>query len=79
MTENEAINAIRLQGGIKITGRAKRVAEFFEGLDIAVKALEEVQEYRKIVTPQEIRDSMQETLSEIISIRKSLQGLTGRM
>lgn len=40
MTENEAINAIRLQGGIEITGSAKRVAEFFEGLDIAIQALE---------------------------------------
>lgn len=58
MTENEAINAIRLQGGIEITGRAKRVAEFFEGLDIAVKALEEVQEYRKLGTVEEIKSKL---------------------
>lgn len=59
MTENEAINAIRLQGGIEITGRAKRVAEFFEGLDIAVKALEEVREYRKLGTVEECREAVE--------------------
>ena len=45
MTENEAL---KLEGGLEITGRPIRVAQFFEGIDTAIKALEEVQQYRAI-------------------------------
>lgn len=48
MTEQEAIKALKLEGGIEITGRAKRCADFCMGLDIAIKALEEVQRYRSM-------------------------------
>lgn len=48
MTENEAIEALKLEGGLEITGRPIRVAQFFEGIDTAIKALEEVQQYRAI-------------------------------
>lgn len=48
MTENEAIEALKLEGGLKITGRPIRVAKFFEGIDVAIKALKEIQKYRKI-------------------------------
>ena len=48
MTENEAIEALKLEGGIEITGRPIRLAQFFEGIDSAIKALEEVQQYHKI-------------------------------
>ena len=53
MTENEAIEALKLEGGIEITGRPIRLAQFFEGIDSAIKALEEVQQYRKIGTVEE--------------------------
>lgn len=48
MTENEAIEELKLEGGLEITGRPIRVAKFFEGIDVAIKALEEIQKYRKI-------------------------------
>ena len=48
MTENEAIEALKLEGGIEITGRPIRLAQFFEGIDSAINALEEVQQYHKI-------------------------------
>lgn len=48
MTENEAIEALKLEGGLEITGRPIRAAQFFEGIDTAIKALEKVQQYRAI-------------------------------
>ena len=58
MTENEAIKALRLDGGIEIDGRPKRISEFFEGLGIAVSALKEIQQYREIGTVKECREAM---------------------
>ena len=58
MTENEAIEALKLEGGIEITGRPIRLAQFFEGIDSAIKALEEVQQYRQIGTVEEFRAAM---------------------
>lgn len=48
MTENEAIEALKLEGGLEITGRPIRVAQFFNGIEVAIKALEEVQQYRAL-------------------------------
>ena len=59
MTENEAIEALKLEGGLEITGRPIRVAKFFEGIDVAIKALEEVQKYRTIGTPEECRAAVE--------------------
>lgn len=59
MTENEAIEALKLEGGIEITGRPIRLAHFFEGIDSAIKALEEVQQYRQIGTVEECRESVE--------------------
>ena len=53
MTENEAIEALKLEGGIEITGRPIRLAQFFDGIDSAIKALEDVQKYRQIGTVEE--------------------------
>lgn len=39
MTEGEALQALKLEGGFEICGRATRVAEFLKELDIAEKAL----------------------------------------
>ena len=47
MTEKEAIQALRLEGGIEISGNMRRITEFFEGLDTAIKALEEIQDIIK--------------------------------
>lgn len=58
MTEKETIKALRLEGGIEITGKAVRVMEFFEGVAMAIKALEEIQQYREIGTVDEVKEAM---------------------
>ena len=55
MTENKAIQALKLEGAIEIIGKGKRVAEFFAGLDMAITALKEIQQYREIGTVEECR------------------------
>lgn len=40
MTEKEAIEALKLEGGLEISGKAIRVTKFFEGLIVAQDALE---------------------------------------
>lgn len=57
MTEQEAINYLRLEG-IEVKGNPRRLAEFFDGLDVAITALEEIQEYRVIGTVEECRSAM---------------------
>lgn len=47
MTEKEAIKALKLEGGIEISGNPRKVTKFFKGLDMAIKALEEIQQYRE--------------------------------
>ena len=42
MTRDEAIKALRLERGIEINGNAVRVAEFLQGLDVAISALRPV-------------------------------------
>ena len=63
MTENEAIeelHRIRPYGGIIPQRRA-------EALDVAIKALEEVQQYRAIGTPEEYRAAMEkQEMSKIV-------------
>lgn len=56
MTENEAIQALKLEGGIEITGNGKRVADFITGLDIAIDALKEIKQYREIGTVEECKE-----------------------
>lgn len=40
MTENEALKALKPEGALEISGKAKRMLEFFDGLEVARKALE---------------------------------------
>lgn len=40
MTKKEALEALKLEGGLEITGNARRVAKFFEGLAVAEEAIE---------------------------------------
>lgn len=42
MTREEAIKALRLERGIEINGNAVRVAEFLQGLDVAISVLRPV-------------------------------------
>lgn len=58
MTNNEAIEALKLEGGIEIAGNPRRIAKFFEALDMAISALKEVQQYRAIGTVEECRDAV---------------------
>lgn len=46
MDIQEAIEALRLEGGVEITGKPRRVAEFFDGIDIAISALQELKLYK---------------------------------
>lgn len=57
MTEKEAINALELEGGIEITGTPKRCSDFFMSLDVAIKAIKEIQKYREIGTVEEFREA----------------------
>lgn len=60
MTESEAIkelHAIRPRGGIIPQKRA-------EALDVAIQALEEVQQYRAIGTPEECRAAVEKQIVE---------------
>lgn len=59
MTENEAIEALKLEGGIEIAGNPRRIAKFFEALDMAISASKEVQRYRKIGTVEECREAVE--------------------
>lgn len=59
MTENEALEALKLEGGLEITGRPIRVAQFFEGIEVAIKALEEIQQYRQIGTVEECSEAVE--------------------
>ena len=58
MTENEAIKSLQLEGILKIKGTPKRMAEFFSGLDVAITALEEIQQYRAIGTVEEFSSAL---------------------
>ncbi len=72
MTEQEAINYLRLEG-IEVKGNPRRLAEFFDGLDVAITALEEIQEYRAIGTVEQLTDMKQnyaEALSDWRQYRK---------
>ena len=64
MNEMEAIQALKLEGGLEITGKALRTINFFEGLDVAIKALEEIQQYRAIGTVEECRKAVEKMKGE---------------
>ena len=55
MTESEALEKLKLEGGLEIGGKPKRVAEFFEALFVAEEALKEIQQYRAIGTVEELK------------------------
>lgn len=59
MMENEAIEALKLEGGIEIKGSPGRIAKFFEALAMAIEALKEVQQYREVGTVEECREAVE--------------------
>ena len=69
MTENEAIEALKLEGGIEIAGNPRRIAKFFEALDMAISAIKEAQQYRKIGTIEECREAVEKQRTKKIIIR----------
>ena len=71
MTENEAIEALKLEGGIEIAGNPRRIAKFFEALDMAITALKEVQQYRAIGTVEECRKAREKQKAKTRKTRKS--------
>lgn len=46
MDYQEAIEALQFEGGIEITGNPRRAAEFFDGIDVAISAMQELQLYK---------------------------------
>ena len=57
MTENEAREAIKLEGSLELTGNSARLVAFFEGLEVADRALEEVQQYPKLGIPEDLKET----------------------
>lgn len=47
MDYQEAIKALQFEGGIEITGNPRRAAEFFDAIDVAISAMQELQEYKQ--------------------------------
>ena len=56
MTESEALEKLKLEGGLEIGGKPKRLAEFLEALFVAEEALKEVQQLHAIGTVSELRE-----------------------
>ena len=55
----EAIEALRLEGGIEITGNPRRVSEFFKGIDVAISAMQELKEYKEYGTPNGYKSALE--------------------
>ena len=59
MDYKEAIETLRIGGGLEITGNLRRVAEFFKGLKVAVSAMQELMEYKQLGTLEEVREAVE--------------------
>ena len=62
MTEQEAIKEVKRWTNILMSAGSKCVSETAEAQDMAIKALEEVQQYRAIGTPDECRASVEKQI-----------------
>ena len=65
MDYQKNIEALRLEGGIEITGKSRRVAEFFDGLDVAISAMQELQEYKQFGTLEDLIKLKERELSGV--------------
>lgn len=59
MTEKEAIEALRLEDGIEFYGKPRRIADFCNALDGAIRALEEIQQYQAIGSVEECQEAVE--------------------
>ena len=59
MTEQEAIKEVKRWTNILMSAGSKCVSETAEAQDMAIKALEEIQQYRAIGTPEECRAAVE--------------------
>lgn len=58
MDYQEAINALKLER-ISLEGKPRRVADFCEALNVAVSAMQELQQYKQIGTLEEVREAVE--------------------
>lgn len=70
-----AIEALHLGDGIEISGKPRRVAAFLEGLDTAISAMQELQQYRQmeakgriVKMPCAVDDTVYEVLHDDIPV-----------
>ena len=59
MTEKEAIKEVKRWTSILMSAGSKCVSDTAEAQDVAINALEEVQQYRAIGTPEECRAAVE--------------------
>ena len=59
MTEQEAIKEVKRWTSILMSAGSKCVSDTAEAQDMAIKALEEVEQYRAIGTPKECRAALE--------------------
>lgn len=64
MDYQEAIETLQFEGGIEITGNPRRAAEFFDGIDVAISAMEELMEYKNIGTLEEVREAVEKNTAK---------------
>ena len=69
MTEQEAIKEVKRWTNILMSAGSKCVSETAEAQDKAIKALEEVEQYRAIGTPEECRAAVEvkKEITEIVN------------
>lgn len=65
MDYEKAIEALQFEGGIEITGNPRKAAEFFDGLDVAISAMKELREYKKIGAPEDLMKLKERELSGV--------------
>lgn len=58
MDYQEAINALKLER-ISLEGKPRRVADFCEALNVAVSAMQELQQYKQLGTLEEVREAVE--------------------
>ena len=62
MTEKEAIKEVKRWTSILMSAGSKCVSDTAEAQDMAINALEEVEQYRAIGTPEEFRDALEKQI-----------------
>ena len=74
MTENEAIKEIKRWTEILLRAGSQCTMETAEAQDMAIKALEEVQQYRALGTPEECRAAREKQMPKRPIMKPWLEG-----